>query len=184
MAVIDALEKAVDEFDTLAKRYDVKTSYQKADVTNQKSLETAFEESVKAMGGHIHGGFVAAGILFNEPLIEADWEHCQKVLNVNVLGTFWTTKLIAKHLVETKKPGSIVCVASLSGQGVHIPIQYAAIYNGSKAAVKGMMGPLAVELGKYGIRVNSISPGTLSMKDEVMLGRASDQACQEPFTAQ
>ena len=35
------------------------------------------------------------------------------------------------------------------------------IYNASKAAVKGMVGPLAGELGPHGIRVNSISPGRL-----------------------
>lgn len=39
-------------------------------------------------------------------------------------------------------------MASLSGQGIHIPVQAVTIYNASKAAVKGMVGPLAVELGK------------------------------------
>ncbi len=162
------MEKPVDEFDGLAKRYGVKTSYQRADVTDQQSLEKAFDASVKAMDGHIHGGFIAAGIIFDEPIIEANWEHSLKLLQVNVLGTFWTAKLIAKHLVDTKKPGSIVCVASLSAQGVHIPVQHASIYNGSKAAVKGMMGPLSVELGPYGIRINSLSPGMFEANIELV----------------
>lgn len=50
-------------------------------------------------------------------------------------------------------------IASVSGQGIHTPVQAVTIYNASKAAVKGMVGPLSAELGQYGIRVNSISPG-------------------------
>ena len=50
-------------------------------------------------------------------------------------------------------------IASVSGQGIHTPVQAVTIYNASKAAVKGMVGPLAAELGVHGIRVNSISPG-------------------------
>ena len=114
--------------------------------------------------GQLHGGFTAAGICYDEPLIDLDWENSQRQLNINVLGTAWTAKLIAKHLVETKTPGSIVFVASLSAQGLHIPVQYVTIYNAAKAAVKGMVGPLAVELGRYGIRVNSISPGKVVAK--------------------
>lgn len=115
------------------------------------------------MGGKIHGGVCAAGININQPLIEADWDYSLKLLQVNLMGTYWTAKLIAKQMVETKTPGSIVCIASLSGQGIHIPVQDAAIYNASKAGIKGMMGPLAVELGKYGIRINSVSPGEESL---------------------
>lgn len=157
--MLDYQKQPVDEFNTLADRYGVKTSYHQADVTDQKSLESAFNDAVKAMG-QLHGGFTAAGICIDEKLIEADWEGSQRMLNINVMGTFWSAKLIAKHLVDTKTPGSIVMVASLSGQGVHIPVQAVTLYNATKAAVKGMVGPLSVELGRHGIRVNSISPGT------------------------
>lgn len=111
------------------------------------------------MDGQIHGCFTGAGFITDQPLIEAEWDVSAKLLMCNVLGTFWTAKLTAKHLVETKTPGSIVMVASLSGQGVHMPPQHVTIYNASKGAIKGMIGPLATELGQYGIRVNSISPG-------------------------
>lgn len=158
VAIIDVLPKPVDEFHTLSERYGVKASYHQADITDQKSLENAFNDSVKAVG-QLHGGLTAAGICIDEPLIDANWENSRRVLDINVLGTFWATKLIAKHLVETKTPGSIVMIASVSGQGIHTPVQAVTIYNASKAAVKGMVGPLAAELGVHGIRVNSISPG-------------------------
>lgn len=144
----------------------MKTSYIKSDVTDQKAFEKAFDDSVKAVGGQIHGCFTGAGFILDQPLIEADFETSKKLLEVNVLGSFWTAKLTAKHLVDTKTPGSIVMVASLSGQGVHMPPQHVTIYNASKGAIRGMIGPLATELGKYGIRVNSISPGKHVVKKD------------------
>ena len=159
VAIIDSREKPDEEFNEWAKKYGVKTAYQQADVTDQKSLESAFDQVVKDVGGQINGCFTGAGFILDEPLIEASFDMSAKLLQVNVLGTFWTAKLTAKHLVDTKTPGSIVMVASLSGQGVHMPPQHVTIYNASKGAIRGMVGPLATELGKYGIRVNSLSPG-------------------------
>lgn len=131
--MIDTLAEPVEEFHMLGKRFGVKTSFVRGDT--------------------------AAGICIDEPLVEADWEHSQRTSNVNVMGTFWTIKLLAKHLVDTKTHGSIVTIASLNGQGVYVPVQPCAAYNASKAAVKGLMGPLGAELGEHGIRINSISPG-------------------------
>ena len=158
IAVLDFLEKPIDEFHTLKDKYGVKTSYHQCDVSNKDSLESAFGDAVKAVG-QFHGGFTAAGILFNEPLLDADWDRSLKLLQVNTLGTLWTAKLIARHLVDTKTPGSIVFVSSLNGQNQHIPVQAVTAYNASKAGVKGMVGPLSVELGPHRIRVNSVSPG-------------------------
>lgn len=167
VAIVDALPEPVEEFHNLGQIYGVKTSYVQTDVTDQKSFEDAFEASVRNVG-QLHGGVTAAGICIEQKLVDATWDVSQKILNVNVLGTFWATKLLAKHLVDTKTPGSIVMIASLSGQGVHIPVQALTIYNASKAAVKGMVGPLSVELGKHGIRVNSISPGEYGLESTTM----------------
>ncbi|KAJ4172293.1 hypothetical protein NW754_002484 [Fusarium falciforme] len=158
VAIIDTAPKPTAEFDTLGERYGVKTSYVRGDVTNQESLEDAFAKSVQAVG-QLHGGLTAAGIVMDTPFLQADWEVTQRTFNVNVLGTFWAAKLLAQHLVETKTPGSIVAIASINAQGIYVPVQPKSAYNASKAAIKGLMGPLAGELGQYGIRVNCISPG-------------------------
>lgn len=162
VAVIDTAEEPVPEFNTLSERYKVKTSYQRGNVTNQESLENAFAASVLAMG-QLHGALTAAGIVGDAPLLEASWEVTQATLNINVLGTYWTIKLLAQHLVDTKTPGSIVAISSINGQGMYVPVQPKSAYNASKAAIKGLVGPLAGELGQYGIRVNCISPGLLSV---------------------
>lgn len=159
VAVIDTTPEPTDDFKMLSSQFGIKTSYVQGDVTNQKSLEDAFARSLQNIG-QLHGGLTAAGICIDEPLLEADWVNTQSQLNVNVMGTFWTIKLLARHLVDTKCPGSIVTIASLNGQGFYVPVQPIAAYNATKAAVKGLMGPLAGELGEHGIRINSISPST------------------------
>lgn len=159
VAVIDTLPEPTEEFATLSERFGVKTSYVRGDVTNQKSLEDAIVQSIEIMGGQLHGGLTAAGICIDEPTLLADWEHTQRTFNVNIMGTFWTIKVLTDHLVKTETPGSIVAIASVNGHGIWAPVQPQAAYNASKAAVKGLIGPLAGEFGQYGIRINSISPG-------------------------
>ncbi|KAK1144387.1 hypothetical protein N8T08_005540 [Aspergillus melleus] len=63
-------------------------------------------------------------------------------LNVNVLGTYWTVKLLAEHLVGSNHPGSIVTISSMNGQGLYVPVQPQSAYNASKAAIKGLGAPL------------------------------------------
>ncbi|TXB97504.1 hypothetical protein FocTR4_00011303 [Fusarium oxysporum f. sp. cubense] len=147
VAVIDTAPEPVEEFKSLSDRYGVKTFYTQGDVTKQDSLEKAFAKCVDAMGGQLHGALTAAGIVMDTPLLDADWEVTQRVLNVNVMGTYWTIKLLAQHLVETKTPGSIVAIASINAQSLYVPVQPKSAYNASKAAIKGLMGPLAGELG-------------------------------------
>ena len=158
VAVIDTLPEPTEDVHGLGKQFGVKTSYVRGDVTNQESFDAAFAESVKNVG-QLHGGLTAAGVCVDEPLLSMGWDNAQKQMNVNVMGTLWAIKLLAQHFIDTKTEGSIVTIASVNGHGVYIPPQPQAAYNATKAAVKGMMGPIAGELGHYGIRINSISPG-------------------------
>ncbi|KAF7526538.1 hypothetical protein G7054_g10741 [Neopestalotiopsis clavispora] len=160
VAVIDSAPEPVPEFHALGKRYGIPAVYVQGDVTDQTSLEEAFAHCVQTLG-RLHGALTAAGICVDKPLLEADWESTQQTLNVNIVGTFWVIKLLARHFVDEKIPGSIVAISSMNGQGLYVPVQPQSSYNASKAAIKGLVGPLAGELGQYGIRVNSISPGAI-----------------------
>lgn len=94
----------------------------------------------------------------DEPFLQASWGRVQSTLNINVMGTSWTIKLLAEHRVYTKTGGSIVAISSINGRGMHAPVKPKSAYNASEAVIKGLMGPLAGELGQYEIRVNCISP--------------------------
>lgn len=160
VAVIDTLQEPVEEFNTLPHEFGCQASYHRGDVTDQKSLETAFASAVES-AGELHGCVAAAGIALDKPFLHHQWEESQKILSVNTMGTFWTAKLASQHMADHGKGGSLVMIASIAAQGTKIPQQNLSIYNMSKAAVKGLAGPLAVEIAPYGIRVNTISPGII-----------------------
>jgi sorbose reductase len=117
VAVIDALSEPVEEFHTLGDKFGTKTFYQKADVTDQQSLESAFSSAVKSIGP-LQGCVPAAGIALDKPLADHGWDESLKVLMVNTMGTFWTVKLVADHMREHGQGGSIVMIASVAAQGI------------------------------------------------------------------
>ena len=89
-----------------------------------------------------------------EKLNSEDWE---RTLKVNVISHFYFTKLVVPML-KKNKGGSIINISSGAGtMGFPLRSPYAA----SKWAVIGVTKTLAMELGKYKIRVNAICPGTI-----------------------
>ena len=89
-----------------------------------------------------------------EKLKSDDWE---RTLKINVISHFYFTKL-AIPMLKKNKGGSIINISSGAGiMGFPLRSPYAA----SKWAVVGMAKTLAMELGKFKIRVNAICPGTI-----------------------
>ena len=89
-----------------------------------------------------------------EKLSSEDWE---RTLKINVISHFYFTKL-AIPMLKKNKGGSIINISSGAGiMGFPLRSPYAA----SKWAVIGVTKTLAMELGKYKIRVNAICPGTI-----------------------
>ena len=160
VAVLDVLPEPVPEFNDFTAKYGTKAIYKRADITQKDSLELAFTDITNEIG-NLNGCVTAAGICIDKPLAEHGFEESQRLVNVNIMGTFWPIKLIADHMAKNGEPGSIVMIASIAAHGIKVPEQNLAIYNMSKAAVKGLAGPLAVELAPSKIRINSISPGPI-----------------------
>ena len=102
-----------------------------------------------------------------EKLNSDDWE---KTLKINVISHFYFTKL-AIPMLKKNKGGSIINISSGAGiMGFPLRSPYAA----SKWAVIGVTKTLAMELGKFKIRVNAICPGTI--KGERMIRVIRDKA--------
>ena len=159
IACIDIAPEPSAEFYDLTK-YGGKAIYKRADITRQEPLEKAFTEITNELP-NVNGLVTAAGIVIDKPIGEHGFEESQRVSDVNIMGTFWPVRLLTSYLAQQNKSGSIVMIASIAAHGIKVPEQQLAIYAMSKAAVKGLAGPLAVELSPKNVRINTISPGPI-----------------------
>ncbi|WP_339183171.1 SDR family oxidoreductase [Oceanobacillus sp. FSL W7-1293] len=98
-----------------------------------------------------------AGIFIKKPLLETTAEDFHQLIQVNQLGVFMGIKTVAPYM-EKQQKGSIINNVSISAFS---PINDAAAYAASKAAVSNLSKSAAIELGPKGIRVNSIHPGVI-----------------------
>jgi len=113
-------------------------------------------------------------------------EDLEKTLKVNVISHFYFTKL-AIPMLKKNKGGSIINVSSGAGiMGFPLRSPYAA----SKWAVVGMTKTLAMELGKFKIRVNAICPGTIKgnrmirvIKDKANFLKISKKKIEKEFVS-
>jgi len=127
------------------------------DASEEYDVENFFDKirkKTKKIDSLINNVGVAGPTGSIEKLNSEDWE---KTLKVNVISHFYFTKL-AIPMLKKNRGGSIINISSGAGiMGFPLRSPYAA----SKWAVVGMTKTLAMELGKFKIRVNAICPGTI-----------------------
>ena len=121
------------------------------DMNNKEALVSSLEElEVDVLINN-------AGIIRDSLFFFMEDEAWEEVINTNLNAPFYITKLIAKNMIRNKK-GSIVNVASVSGIcGNAGQSNYAA----SKGGIIALTKTLAIELGRYNIRVNALAPGII-----------------------
>src|SRR5215469_13918093 len=139
------------------------------DVADASSVEQTVEQILEKCG-KIDVLVNNAGLTWGAPAESHPLERWQQVINANITGTFLMSQAVGRHMIERSK-GSIVNIASIAGLGGG---QLNTIgYNSSKAAVINMTRALAVEWGKYNIRVNAVAPGMFPTRmSEAIIQRA------------
>ncbi|KAJ5296106.1 hypothetical protein PENANT_c021G03998 [Penicillium antarcticum] len=127
------------------------------DVTSMESIEAAFEQANNSMDG-IDILCCFAGIPGCQPSLTVTPAQFNRVIDVNLNGSFFCAQAAAKRMEAAGKGGCILFTASMSAHYTNFP-QPQAAYNASKAGVAHLTRNLSAEWAVHGIRVNSISPG-------------------------
>lgn len=123
------------------------------DVTDAASVDAAIASAGAEMG-RIDILVNCAGVVDLAPCEEISLESWQRTLDVNLTGSFLMAQAVGRRMIAQRK-GKIVNLASQAGS---VAIEGHVAYCASKFAVIGMTKTLALEWGKHGITVNSISP--------------------------
>jgi len=143
-----------DEGKTLADGLGESARYVHLDVTDAEQWDAAVNVAVEAFG-KLTSLVNNAGIVALGKIGQFDMAKWQKVIDVNLTGTFLGMQAVVEQL-KAAGGGSIINVSSIEGlRGAPMVHPYVA----SKWAVRGLAKSAAIELGPKNIRVNSIHPG-------------------------
>ena len=130
-------------------------SVYQVDVTNVDQIEKAVGE-IYAFYNHIDILVNNAGIFFRKDIYHLSFEDWELMMDVNVKSLFFFSQVVAKYYIKQKIKGKIINIASISGEIVQAEKSH---YAASKAAAIRLTKCTALELARYGINVNAISPG-------------------------
>jgi 3-oxoacyl-[acyl-carrier protein] reductase len=126
-----------------------------ADAADAKALQAAVEETAKRFG-RIDVLVNNAGTAIPKPFEETTLDEMNRVIDINVRGTFVATQAALKHMGDG---GRIISIGSCVGERTMTPGLTA--YAATKGAVKMFTQGLAREVGRRGITVNNVQPGPI-----------------------
>lgn len=134
--------------------------FQKADVTKLDDLKVLMNKAVetyKSLDILVN----SAGIFMMKPITEVSEEEYDRLMTINVKGTYFAAKFAAELMLKNNTKGSIINLSSIAGINGFGDMS---TYCTSKGAITNLTRALAAELGPAGIRVNTINPGVIATK--------------------
>jgi NAD(P)-dependent dehydrogenase (short-subunit alcohol dehydrogenase family) len=142
------------------------------DLADLVQIETAVPRCLAALDGLdvlINNAGIAGSTAPVENYDPAEWE---RVMRVNLGGTFNVTRLAIPHLKHSRAG----CIINMSSAAGRFGYPQRSAYSASKWGIVGFTKTLAMELGEYGIRANAILPGPVAGErmERVLAGRAAN----------
>jgi 3-oxoacyl-[acyl-carrier protein] reductase len=147
----------LDEVATAVNALGVKSLVLTADVADINSVNSAVEKALaefKTIDILINSAGIAAFGKFLE-LEPAAWE---RIIQVNVMGTYYVTRAVLPNMIE-KQAGDIINISSTAGLNGNA---LTSAYSASKFAVLGLTDSLMQEVRKHNIRVTALTPSTVA----------------------
>lgn len=128
------------------------------DVSNSAQADAVIDQALQRFG-RLDGLVNCAGIKGVGSVLDCDDETWERVMSINLDGTFRMCRSFARAVRDAQTPRAIVNISSGAGlMGVPQRLPYVA----SKFAITGITRTMGAELGPHGIRVNAIAPGIIN----------------------
>lgn len=153
LAVADVDDKGLARTVALVEKAGGKALAIHCDLGDPQEVESCVAETVKQLGS-LHVLCNVGGVLFSSHTHELPLDDWERVIRINLTGTFLMCRAAIPHLLKTK--GAIVNTASTAALGGH---PWMAAYSASKGGVLALSRSLALEYVKQGLRVNAVCPG-------------------------
>ena len=129
-----------------------------ADVSRREDVERMMDEVV-AKFGRLDIAINNAGIEIKRAFLEVTDEEWNRVINVNLFGSYLVSQVAARQMVKQGYGGKLIFISSVHED---IPFPEFTAYCASKGGVRMMLRNLAMELAPYKINVNNIAPGAIA----------------------
>lgn len=151
------------------KSYDRQAMLCQAD-TSQETEVMAMVEKTMDVFGQVDIVVANAGIGMCKPLMDTTLDDFEKLVRVNLIGTYLTVRHGAKPMVE-RKAGKIITVSSVHGLG---GTHWVSLYEATKAGIINFTRGAAFDLGEYNIQINSLAPGAVPVPNDPPPAENSD----------
>jgi 3alpha(or 20beta)-hydroxysteroid dehydrogenase len=153
--------------------------YLHLDVSSESEWDSVVSDTIER-----HGRFDIlmnnAGIFQPAQLLNTSTEMWNRTVAINQTGVFLGMRTAARAMIDAANGGSMINTSSIAGLEGGFG---ATAYGATKWAVTGMTKTVAKELGKHGIRVNSIHPGAIvtDMIEDMIDGKQDKMASRQPI---
>jgi len=118
-------------------------------------IQSMVDEAVKRFG-QLTIAVANAGITIHGDFFEYKYESFQKMIGINMAGTFFLAQAAARQMKKQATGGSLVFMSSVNG---HQANKYLGAYAMTKAGIEMLAKNLVIELSPYNISINSVAPG-------------------------
>ncbi|MDQ8012924.1 MAG: 3-ketoacyl-ACP reductase [Flavobacterium nitrogenifigens] len=157
LILVSRTKSDIDQLAEETSKLGVKTLALSADVSDINSINAAAEKAI-AEFKHVDILINSAGIASFGKFLELEPEAWERIIQVNLMGTYFTTRAIIPNMIE-RQTGDIINISSTAGLNGNA---LTSAYSASKFAVLGLTDSLMQEMRKHNIRVTALTPSTVA----------------------